>query len=48
MSLKTEAELGTGEEKEQEIVVLSIWCVIQQCAVWCVHIWNIRSRSELW
>jgi hypothetical protein len=48
MSLKTEEELGTGEEQEQASVVLSIWCVIQQYAVYCVDLWNTRSSSELW
>jgi hypothetical protein len=48
MSLKTEEELGTGENQEQESVVLGIRCVIQQCAVYCVYSWNTRSSSELW
>jgi hypothetical protein len=47
MSLKTDEELGTGEEQKQESVVLGIWYVIQQCAVFCVDIWTTRS-SELW
>ena len=48
MSRKTEEKLGTGEEQEQQSVVLGIRCVIQQCAVYCVDIWNTRSSSELW
>ena len=47
MSLKTDEELGTGEEQKQESVVLGIQCVIQQCAVFCVDVWN-TSSSELW